>query len=96
MQMQVHRVQIMTTRLYGVTGSTQEADDPLIRATNVLKTKIECMYSTKHEKEKELPPKNHNWEYIINNQLLIFPLVLAICTQIKFHHICAVCTHQTL
>jgi len=60
MQMQVHRVQIMTTRLYGVTGSTQEADDPLIRATNVLKTKIECMYSTKHEKEKELPPKNHN------------------------------------
>ena len=35
------RVQIMTTyeiHLYGVTGSTQEADAPLIRATHVLKT----------------------------------------------------------
>ena len=31
-------------RLYGVTGSTQGADVPLIRATHVFKTKIEYIY----------------------------------------------------
>ena len=42
------QVQIMTTyekHLYGVTGSTQGADAPLIRATHVLKTEVECMFS---------------------------------------------------
>jgi len=52
----------MTTyekHLYGVAGSTQGADAPLIRATHVLKTEVEYVYSTEHIKNPT-PKKEKN------------------------------------
>ena len=72
------QVQIMTTyekHLYAVTGSTQRADAPLTRATHVLKTYVEYMYSTIHKRqdpEQRNKEIKHNWEYINYETIIRF------------------------
>ena len=68
---QTHKYKIIMTTyrtlLYGVTGSTQGADAPLIRATHVLKTYVN-MCSIIHKKKHPKKKKKHNSEYIIMKQ----------------------------
>ena len=60
-----------------MTGSTQEADAPLIRATQVMKTNNTHVThdSTKHQKPRKNPPpqkkERKEIEYIIIKQLLL-------------------------